>query len=752
MFLVMGAFLLVGCGNATKAPSTTKAPAQTTTKAGGATTTAAPQGYTGDPLKDAFEREDYTSVYDEIGSQVTIDMVTEDEDGFAHVSVDGVDYTLGMDFLSMAMVYNCEPKGAFDTAEKVYNEWYRYFLQRWNYLVPEIPLYSNQYFDVYNSKIENFHTSPYWGPADAIIGATVRAGETNSVILGSSTQLGGAFRSASWGKSSPAASDNDVMSLTSGYSTIMTDFNGVYHFNMYDAETGYGVLKSEPTSVINEDSSVTFTMEIVPGLKFSDGTEIKAKNYIAGLLMDSTAVGVAAGSKGQAGQQVVGFKAFNAYDGTGDPVYFSGVKLYADNEYKWSVTYTADFAGYYYAYLQAGFSPSPLALWLGNTNPESMIIMDENGNAGLATAFYAKDTKGEYLVAKDVKENLKWNSALPYSGPYKVSNYDESSLTATLVLNDQYPGDAYRGKATIATISYIKTEEETQTSKLQAHELDVLAGVTGGDETEAVLALVRDAANNLSETHYDRAGYGKLGFRCDFGPSQFTEVRQAIMYTINRPEFAQTFTGGYGTVVNGPYYEELPAYKANKEAHKIDLNAYTYSTSSANEVLEEAGWVYNADGTAYSGTGIRYKKLEGAEMTYDNLTFKSTDNKYKTEFANGYYYMPLAINWFGTQPNSVTDQLVTSWKTSKAATEDIGMYITYTTSDFYTALYGELMRIEEYGYTGTPRLNAVNFATSFSSTVYDVSYYWTINPDYYDVYSDAFLMDEADFFANYNAE
>ena len=54
---------------------------------------------------DAVEHKDYTSVYDMIGAKVTIDMVTENDDGTAKVTYEGKDYELGMDFLSMAMVY-----------------------------------------------------------------------------------------------------------------------------------------------------------------------------------------------------------------------------------------------------------------------------------------------------------------------------------------------------------------------------------------------------------------------------------------------------------------------------------------------------------------------------------------------------------------------------------------------------------------------------------------------------------------------
>ena len=34
------------------------------------------------------------------------------------------------------------------TEEDVYNEWWKLYIQRWNKLVPEVPLYSNQYLYV----------------------------------------------------------------------------------------------------------------------------------------------------------------------------------------------------------------------------------------------------------------------------------------------------------------------------------------------------------------------------------------------------------------------------------------------------------------------------------------------------------------------------------------------------------------------------------------------------------------------------
>ena len=688
---------------------------------------------------DAVVHADYTSVYEMIGSKVTIDMVTE-KDGRAYVTYEGVEYELGMDFLSMAMVYNCAPAGDYETATDVYNQWWKLYVQRWNLMALAVPLYSNQYFDLYNAKIEGFETTPYWGAASAIIACTVKEGAENSVILGSSTELSGAFRNASWGKSSPGSSDLDIQELTSGHSTVMTGPDGAMLWNMV-------ALAEEPVATKNEDGTLTYTIKINDNLVFSDGSAITAKNYIASVLANSTAVAVGAGGTGNSGLQLVGYEEFTAYEGTGDKVYFKGVQLIDD--YTFAVTFLADYADYYYVQSYASFSPVPLALYLG----ENDIVVAEDKTCGLSDGFYAKETKDGaevFSMAAVIKANLEWNSNLPYSGPYVVSNYDASSLIATLTLNPNYPGDDARGKASIEKITYVKMVSETQMDQFKTGQIDVLAGITGGDDTKAALALVDAEPEKYAETHYDRAGYGFVGLRADLGPASFQSVRQAILYTINRPEFAQTFTGGYGTVVHGPYYEGMAAYQANKDT--ISLNPYAYSTDSAIAVLEAGGWVYNEDGSAYDASkgGIRYKKLEGYELSVNNIKYSSTDGKYKTVKVDGNYYMPLAFNWYGTQPNNVTDMLITAWQNNPNATTAIGMYITYTSCDFTTGLYGEYLQIEDYGWDGVAKCCGINYATGFTSAIYDFSFQWTIDQDMYADYSYTYFMDEADFYENYS--
>ena len=152
-----------------------------------------------------------------------------------------------------------------------------------------------------------------------------------------------------------------------------------------------------------------------------------------------------------------------------------------------------------------------------------------------------------------------------------------------------------------------KVVPATQLEDFKAGGIDVISGITGGAETDEAIKLADESDGAYAYIHYSRAGYGKLGFRADYGPAQFTEVRQAIAYCMDRAKFAKDFTGGYGGVVDGPYYTGSWMYKAAVEQGMI-LDAYATSVDSAIAVLEEAGWVYAADGSDYT-EGVRWSRI-----------------------------------------------------------------------------------------------------------------------------------------------
>ena len=687
--------------------------------------------------------EDYHSLYDEIGADITIDKVEEDEDGFAYITLNGEKHILGLDFLTMAMVYNTTPAGEYETEDDVYAAWWRYYMTRWNYLLPEVPLYSNEYYDLYNAKIKGtaeHPTNPFWGPASALIDWTSEK-EDNSIILGSSTELSGQFRVPAFGKSSPGSSDNDVGGLTSGLATVVNTKEGGY---IWDETV---VAAHEETE--DEEGNKTFKITIKDDLKLSDGSDVTAKNYVVASVVGATPVYTEAASRESSYRTVVGWQdAFQKYTGPDSAEgtkTFAGIRLYADDPYTFSVTISKDYLPYFYDITYAAFSPEPLNAWLGEGND----IFDDGEGCYLSDGFYAKDAEGKYVQAAAINKLCKDTSAENYaayawSGPYVVESFDNTDASAILKLNPYYKGNYEGTKPQIEKIIYKKIVSDTQLEDFKAGGLDVIAAITGGKQTDEALALADANPELYVYTHYSRAGYGKLGFRADYGPAQFVSVRQAIALCMDRAQFAKDFTGGYGGVVDGPYYTGSWMYKEAVEQGML-LDSYATSADAAIEVLEADGWVWNADGTPYSGEGVRYKAIPADAINENDKNYKSVDGAYKTEEVNGVYLMPLVINWYGTTPNDFTDLLQTGFK-ENANVAKVGMVVYNTLGDFAPML-DELYQQAAYGfYSGTPMYCAFNFATGFNSAVYDYSFNMTIDPSMYDDYSQYYIKDTADIY------
>ena len=720
-----------------------------------------------DIVQDLTYGVDYKTLYDQFGNEADASKLTFKSNGLAYQTFsDGKEYELGLDFLSMAMVYKSKNEGE-------YVKWWKAFIQRWNYLLPEVPLYSNQYYDVFDARVIDKEsviknpTNPYWSVANALIDWKPTAGNADKkIIIGNTTELSGNLRHSTFGVSSPAASDLDIDGLINGYSTVVANKVGDYQYDNTVVES------HEDT--VNKDGTRTFTVKIKNDLKFSDGTPITAKNFLYYLMAFSTPITATkeGGGSNTAGQAYVGYKEYSQFDGTNDGkiIYkkdkdgkdttevdytiskkFKGVRLI--DEYTYSLTATEDYATYFYGITLAGLSPTAKAMYMGNNDVKDdgdgcYIVEAENA----ADKFYNTKTEGEvtsYTFASYIRKsasntNQAGEAKIPFTGAYMIDNYDKANKTCTLVRNDQYKGNFEGQKGGFDKIVYVNIVSETQLTQLEQGDVNVVAGITGGTDTDAALKLVRKKPDSFASVDYARAGYGKLGFRSDFGPAMFQEVRQAIAYSIDRPAFAKQFNGGYGGVVDGPYYTGAWMYKeALKEGMKLDV--YTASVDSAIEVLEDGGWTYNYKGEKYkAGDGIRYKKLSGAELTYNNLHFASQDGKYKTYKLGGAYYMPLVINWFGTTPNPFTDQLISSWATSSAL-QQIGMAVQYKLGDF-TPMLGELYQYEGYGYNGVATYNAFNLATGYNSAAYDYSFNCSIEPNLFENNSQWYIKDAADYY------
>ena len=527
-----------------------------------------------------------------------------------------------------------------------------------------------------------------------------------SVILGSTTELSGSdFATSAWGNN---AADADIRTLTNGYATVQLTSAGEYVWD----ET---VVVKEHSITENADGTRTFTIEINEGLKYSDGSAITAKDYVCYTLAMASPVVFDAGLASQGGTSYVGQPAFAQAT---SPTPFSGIRLL--DEYTFSYTMKADFFPYYYEVSYAAFSPYSVKLWLG----DDVDVKDDGQGAYLTEAWYEKTTdstsgKEIYKKAAQLETARYATTARPCSGPYKFVNWDAGEKKCALTINEYYQGNYEGQKPHIKDISYIKLVDDTMFDTFKSGGVDIMAGVSGGDSINAGLAEVAKDPNRFAYTNYLRAGYGKLQLVGDYGPTQFQAVRQALSHLLDKNGFASTYTGGYGSLVKGPYGLSSWMYQEAKDELEASLNAYEFSVDEAKDLLVADGWIYNADGSAYNESvgGIRYKKLTPEEAAVNgNANYACGTSDYKTVKVGNDYYMPLAINWASTDNNPVTELLVIKLAQANT-TAQAGLVVNQEVVTF-TVLLDNLYR------TGDPYYGMYNLATGFTSPIYDYAGYW----------------------------
>ena len=215
-------------------------------------------------------------------------------------------------------------------------------------------------------------------------------------------------------------------------------------------------------------------------------------------------------------------------------------------------------------------------------------------------------------------------------------------------------------------------------NELEAGTVDVLYSASGGDTINAGLDLVEEGVAN--QVTYMRNGYGQLQFDCSVFPTDSEKVRQAIAYCLDRNEFARQYTGGYGSVVHSFYGLAQWEYQESVDWINENLNTYDMNVEAAIALLEEDGWTLNADGTPYSGSGVRYKDVNGE-------------------------LKPLTITWCNSEGNPVSELLATMLPENMKAA---GMELQPTTTDFAT-LQNAMLHATDTQY------NMYNLATGFAT-------------------------------------
>ncbi len=460
------------------------------------------------------------------------------------------------------------------------------------------------------------------GGSSATSGAATNADNGNSdkkievkgqVVIGTDTEPKGDLSVPYWQN---GGTDAEISrSLLSGYSVLEPNRDGEYVENPTALEK---MVRKE-----NEDKTVTYTFTIKDGLKYSDGSAITAADYVAGAIFFGHPVLNEAKAKTalSGASQYVGWEDYNG----NKTKEMKGVRLL--DKLTFSVTLAEGKTPHYFEYSNVAVGPFPWKYWTQNDKGGEVEIKDDGNGAYFSDNFTAENCVDRIQKTRfDVKQ--------PVAGPYMVESFDQANQTETLVINPEFQGNFEGQKPHIERIIYKKINSATAMDELKTGSIDMYSQVMDGEVIEKGLNMVDDESANVDYVDYPRSGYGKLQFVCDFGPTQFVEVRQAIAYLLDRQDFVQTFTKGHGNVVNGPYGEGQWYYKQGEKELSSKLNSYSYSLENAKKVLEAGGWTLDKDGNPYSGEGLRYKKVN------DEL-------------------MPLSIRWCSSEQNPVSDLLVT---------------------------------------------------------------------------------------------
>ena len=379
----------------------------------------------------------------------------------------------------------------------------------------------------------------------------------------------------------------------------------------------------------------------------------------------------------------------------------------------YAFTISSDYVPYFYDITYAGATAAHMASWFG----ENVTVADDGEGC------YFTTTDGSELdwdALKAAVEANRFNSDNRISaGPYNLVSFDKSALQATLEINPNYSGNFEGQKPSVETIVVVKAEEATWADAMKTGEFNFYDTITQGADINTAMDMI-DAGYAFDYCTFDRAGYGKIMFQCDFGPTQFVEVRQAVALLLDRNEFANTFCQGWGGVVNGMYGTGLWQYQEAEEWLEATLNPYSYDPEAAVEELKADGWVYNADGSDYvDGSGeIRYKKVTEVEAgTYaHNVTL-----------ADGTILMPLIIEWSSSENNPVSE-LLNVMLAQGPQTAEAGMKINQNVMTFTELLnyyYRDASQGDKYA---VPTYGMFNLASNFTPA-YDQSYEWTLDPE-----------------------
>ena len=318
-----------------------------------------------------------------------------------------------------------------------------------------------------------------------------------------------------------SATNSGFIGLMSGYA--LADYNRDYVLD-WDP-----VVVKDHEVIENDDGSKTYRFEINDNLKWSDGSPITAKDYVFSLLLHSSPEFAACEGDATYGWALVGYN--DHVQGTTKE--FAGVNLLGD--YEFSMTISADQLPNYYEMANVAYGPEPLAAIAPGCD------VKDDGNGAYLTDGFTEDLIRETLLDPDKGFRYK---APVVCGPYKLKSVDLTTETVELEINEEYLGTYDGTKPHIQTIISKPVADETIRDEFEKGTIDFYSAGTG-EKIEAALTKVEEGKLDANYGLVPGTRINEMRYMCDFGPTQFEEVRRAIAYIVDRDEINKQLTGGY---------------------------------------------------------------------------------------------------------------------------------------------------------------------------------------------------------------
>lgn len=187
--------------------------------------------------------------------------------------------------------------------------------------------------------------------------------------------------------------------------------------------------------------------------------------------------------------------------------------------------------------------------------------------------------------------NLEFNFNPVGSGPFQLVEIEVVDETITSMVLGRFSRH-YRAQPYLDHIQFrFYPSYQTVFNAYEAGEVEGIARITSSNLPRA------RAFPNLDFFSTQIAEYGLVFFnlrRSDLAFAQEPEVRQALLYALDRQRIVDDALDGQAIVTNSPFVLGTWAYRNNISFYEHDLNA-------ANALLDQVGWVRSAE------NGVRRK-------------------------------------------------------------------------------------------------------------------------------------------------